>query len=74
MRGFGPLFGAEHDGKIVGICGLQPDPIEEKTLQLRHGYVLPEWRQLGIGSAMLNRRDAMAWMFDGNAWTEIGHA
>lgn len=55
MRGFGPLFGAEHDGKIVGICGLQPDPIEEKTLQLRHGYVLPEWRQLGIGSAVLKR-------------------
>lgn len=55
MRGFGPLFGAEHDGKIVGICGLQPDPIEENTLQLRHGYVLPEWRQLGIGSAMLKR-------------------
>jgi thiamine biosynthesis lipoprotein len=27
-----------------------------------------------IGIAMLNRRDAMAWMFDGNAWTEIGHA
>lgn len=55
LRGFAPVFGAEHDGKIVGICGLQPDPVEEKTLQLRHGYVLPEWRQLGIGTAMLKR-------------------
>lgn len=49
------LFCAEHEGRIVALCGRVQDPVEKETLQLRHGYVLPEWRQLGIGSAVMKR-------------------
>jgi N-acetylglutamate synthase-like GNAT family acetyltransferase len=49
------LYCVEHEGRIVGICGRAIDPADPSVLQLRHAYVLPEWRQLGIGSALLQR-------------------
>jgi len=49
------LYCVEHEGRIVGVCGRAIDPNDPTILQLRHAYVLPEWRHLGIGSAVLKR-------------------
>lgn len=49
------LFAAEHEGRIIAICGRSRDPREHGVLQLRHGYVMPEWRDLGVGSALMQK-------------------
>lgn len=49
------LICAEYEGRLVAICGSAPDPSDDRALQLRHGYVLPELRQLGIATAMLKK-------------------
>jgi GNAT superfamily N-acetyltransferase len=44
------FWGAELDGKLVGVMGIQP--VRDVDL-IRHAYVLPERRGEGIGGALL---------------------
>jgi len=45
------FWGAEHDGVLVGVMGIQP--VRDVDL-IRHAYVLPEHQRRGIGAALLS--------------------
>ena len=49
------LFIADHESKIVGIGGRNIDPYTAETgiARVRHLYVMPEWRYVGVGSLLL---------------------
>jgi GNAT superfamily N-acetyltransferase len=50
------LFGA-YDGALVGVCGLNRDPYTGDTQIgcVRHLYVLPNYRRLGIGARLVDK-------------------
>lgn len=49
------LFVAEQNNCLVGVCGLNYDPycMNSTTGRVRRLYVLPEYRRLGIGRALV---------------------
>ena len=47
------LIVCELDHKIVGICGLNIDPINSKRGRVRRLYVLPQYRNKGIGRKLV---------------------
>src|SRR5690606_36933947 len=49
------LFVAKVDNQIVGIIGLNIDPyLNDETIgRVRHLYVLPQYRNIGVGTALL---------------------
>jgi N-acetylglutamate synthase-like GNAT family acetyltransferase len=50
------LFVARHEGRLVGVCGLNRDPFAPgRTGRVRHLYVLGHMRRSGIGAALLSR-------------------
>lgn len=51
------LFIADHETKIIGIGGRNIDPYTADTgiARVRHLYVMPEWRYIGVGSRLLNQ-------------------
>jgi GNAT superfamily N-acetyltransferase len=50
------LFGALVEGRLAGLCGLSRDPYCDLpgVGRLRHLYVLPDRRRLGIGSQLVD--------------------
>lgn len=51
------LFGAEHEGRLLGIGGRSLDPYldDKAAIRVRHVYVLPDWRRLGVGAALMEK-------------------
>ncbi|MDE1152139.1 MAG: GNAT family N-acetyltransferase [Micavibrio sp.] len=51
------FYGIENEGRFVGIGGRSLDPYldDPAALRVRHVYLLPEWRQLGIGTKLMER-------------------
>lgn len=51
------LYAAYHNNQIVGICGLNLDPYEEKPTigRVRHLYVAKEYRRLGIARQLVTQ-------------------
>ncbi len=51
------FFGAEFEGKVLGVGGRCLDPYLKTpdVVRVRHLYVLPEWRHVGVGSKILDR-------------------
>lgn len=51
------FYGAEHEGRFLAVGGRSLDPYlnDASVLRVRHVYVLPEWRRLGIASALMKR-------------------
>ena len=51
------LFAAEHENRLLGVGGRSLDPYLEEpgVIRVRHVYVLPEWRHLGIGNALMKK-------------------
>jgi len=51
------IFGAFADGRMVGVCGLNIDPMtgDPRYGRVRHLYVSPAWRRQGIGRALVRR-------------------
>ncbi len=51
------FFGIENEGRFIGMGGRSLDPYlnDPKALRVRHVYLLPEWRQLGIGTELMKR-------------------
>jgi len=47
------LVVCEVDEKIVGICGLNIDPINSKRGRIRRLYVLPQYRNKGVGRKLV---------------------
>jgi len=47
------LIVCEIDDKIVGICGLNIDPINTKRARIRRLYVLPQFRNKKIGKKLV---------------------
>lgn len=49
------FFGTEFEGKILGVGGRCIDPYlnDPGVVRVRHLYVLPEWRHVGVGSKLL---------------------
>lgn len=47
------LFGA-YQGELLGVCGLNRDPFDGTYGRLRHLYVLPSSRQLGVGRQLVH--------------------
>ena len=50
------LFEAVAGGQVVGICGLNSDPYahERRVGRVRRLYVLPAYRRVGVGRALLD--------------------
>lgn len=51
------LFAAKHEGRILGVGGRSLDPYldDNKAVRVRHVYVLPDWRGLGVGAALMEK-------------------
>jgi GNAT superfamily N-acetyltransferase len=51
------FYGVEHEGRYLAVGGRSLDPYinDPSVLRVRHVYVLPEWRRLGIASALMKR-------------------
>ncbi|HYD19566.1 MAG TPA: GNAT family N-acetyltransferase [Patescibacteria group bacterium] len=51
------FFGVENDGRLIGMGGRSIDPYlnDTRAVRVRHVYLLPEWRRLGIGEALMKR-------------------
>jgi GNAT superfamily N-acetyltransferase len=51
------FFAAEHEGRYLAVGGRSHDPYlkDPSVLRIRHVYVLPEWRRLGIASVLMKR-------------------
>lgn len=49
------LFLAKTEGTVIGVCGLNQDPYSAKRHigRIRHLYVSPPYRKLGVGRALL---------------------
>lgn len=49
------MFVVEHDKKIVGVGGVNIDPYTSDINigRIRHVYVLPAYRQKGVGKELL---------------------
>jgi GNAT superfamily N-acetyltransferase len=49
------LFAARLDGRLVGVCGLNVDPYAGDPMvgRLRHLYVLPDARRIGVARALV---------------------
>jgi GNAT superfamily N-acetyltransferase len=47
------LIGYSVENKIVGVCGLNVEPTNGKYGRLRRLYVLPEYRNCGIGTSLV---------------------
>jgi ribosomal protein S18 acetylase RimI-like enzyme len=43
----------EENNEIIGICGLNVDPINNKRGRIRRLYVLPQYRNKGIGEKLV---------------------
>jgi GNAT superfamily N-acetyltransferase len=60
----GEALWAVHAGPaLVGVCGLNRDPFaspDERAGRVRRLYVMPEWRRLGVATALLSDVIAMA--------------
>ena len=56
------LLGAFADGQLIGVGGVNRDPYapDTNTGRLRHLYVLPEWRQRGVGRQLVEALVAQA--------------
>ena len=46
------FYGWTEDGELVGVMGIEP--VKDVTL-IRHAYVLTQWQNKGIGSALLEQ-------------------
>ena len=72
------LFGAYVDRQLVGVAGLNRDPYRDSPRggRLRHLYVLPEYRRLGIGRLCVRAiQNATRGAFDDlTLWTSNPHA
>lgn len=55
-----PLFVSEVDGRVVGFAEAAPDDAEPDTAQLYRIYVAPDHWGRGLGSALLDRVEAVA--------------
>lgn len=49
------LIVSEVNNKIVGICGLNIDPANQKRGRVRRLYVLPQYRKRGIGGKLVKK-------------------
>ena len=51
------FYAAEHEGRYLAVGGRSLDPYikDPSVLRVRHVYVLPEWRRLGIASGLMKR-------------------
>lgn len=51
------FYGVENDGRLIGMGGRSVDPYlnDQATLRVRHVYIMPEWREMGIGAALMKR-------------------
>lgn len=51
------FFGIEQDGRLIGVGGRSIDPYvgDPAVLRIRHVYLLPEWRQIGIGARLMKK-------------------
>ncbi len=51
------LYAAEHEGRFLGVGGRSVDPYldDPAIVRVRHVYILPEWRNFGIGSALMKK-------------------
>ncbi|TAL37714.1 MAG: GNAT family N-acetyltransferase [Alphaproteobacteria bacterium] len=51
------FFAAEHEGRYLAVGGRSLDPYlkDPSVLRVRHVYVLPEWRRLGIAKKLMEK-------------------
>lgn len=51
------FFAAVHEGRYLGVGGRSLDPYlnQPDVLRVRHVYVMPDWRRLGIATALMKR-------------------
>jgi GNAT superfamily N-acetyltransferase len=49
------LYYVEHQGRVVAVCGRVADGSSPRTLRVRHAYVMPEYRGLGIARSVFHR-------------------
>ncbi len=51
------FYGVEHEGRFLAVGGRSLDPYinDPAILRVRHVYVLPEWRRLGLASALMKK-------------------
>ena len=56
------LFGADVEGELIGVCGLNMDPYEtdKRAGRVRRLFVHPAWRRRGAGSELLRHVEAKA--------------
>lgn len=54
----GAFWVAEHDGAIIGSCGVYP--VADGTYELRKMYLHPKARGLGVGKRLLDRATSWA--------------
>lgn len=51
------FFAAVHEGRWLGVGGRSIDPYlgDARAVRVRHVYVLPGWRNGGVGTALMKR-------------------
>ncbi len=54
-----PLFVADRAGTLVGFAEARPAEVEDRLAHLYRIYVAPEWWGDGVGSALLDRLEAV---------------